>query len=118
MYNVAVFGCGYVGLVTAACLAHLGNSVRCYDSDLTKIRGLQRNEVPFYEPGLARLVRAQQAEKRLSFTDNAARALEGADVVFIAVGTPTGPTGEADLTYRASGGSRHRRVRVAARRSS
>jgi UDPglucose 6-dehydrogenase len=99
MYNVAVFGCGYVGLVTAACLAHLRNTVRCYDTDVTKIRALQRGDVPFYEPGLAQLVSAQQAEERLSFTDSASRALEHADIVFIAVGTPTGPTGEADLTY-------------------
>lgn len=99
MYNVAVFGCGYVGLVTAACLAHMQNSVRCYDTDATKIRALQQGEVPFHEPGLSHLVCAQQAEERLSFTHSAARALEHADVAFIAVGTPTGPTGEADLTY-------------------
>src|SRR5579884_3524515 len=99
MYNVAVFGCGYVGLVTAACLAHLRNDVRCYDTDATKIAALQKSEIPFHEPGLAALVCAQQVEGRLSFTHSAQRALEHADVVFIAVGTPTGPTGEADLTY-------------------
>ena len=99
MYNVAVFGCGYVGLVTAACLSYLRNSVRCYDTDATKIRALQQGEVPFHEPGLPSLLRAQQVEERLSFTHSAARALESADIVFIAVGTPTGPTGEADLTY-------------------
>lgn len=99
MYKVAVFGCGYVGLVTAACLAHLRNTVRCYDTDATKMRALQRGDVQFYEPGLSQLVSAQQAEGRLSFTGNAARALEGAEIAFIAVGTPNGPTGEADLTY-------------------
>jgi UDPglucose 6-dehydrogenase len=75
------------------------NVVCCYDTDVTKIRALQDGSVHFYEPGLSQLVCAQQAEERLSFTDNAARALERADIVFIAVGTPTGPTGEADLTY-------------------
>ena len=99
MYNVAVFGCGYVGLVTAACLAHMRNTVRAYDTDVTKIRALQHGEVHFYEPGLSQLVCAQQIEGRLSFTDSAARALENADAALIAVGTPTGPTGEADLTY-------------------
>lgn len=99
MYNVAVFGCGYVGLVTAACLAHLRNNVRCYDTDATKIRTLTNSEIPFHESGLPALVCAQQAEGRLSFTHSAASALENADIVFIAVGTPTGPTGEADLTY-------------------
>lgn len=99
MYNVAVFGCGYVGLVTAACLAHMRNNVRCYDTDATKIRSLQHGEIPFHEPGLAALVCAQQAEERLSFTHSASSALDDAEVVFIAVGTPTGPTGEADLTY-------------------
>lgn len=99
MQNVAVFGCGYVGLVTAACLAHLQHRVCCYDTDATKIRLLQHGTVPFYEPGLQPLVVAGHAEERLSFTQNAQRALERADIAFIAVGTPTGPTGEADLTY-------------------
>ncbi|HEY9179774.1 MAG TPA: UDP-glucose 6-dehydrogenase, partial [Candidatus Baltobacteraceae bacterium] len=99
MYNVAVFGCGYVGLVSAACLAHLQNNVCCYDTDVTKIRMLQHNQVPFYEPGLSQLVSAQQSAGRLAFMSSSTRALQGAQIVFIAVGTPTGPTGEADLTY-------------------
>ncbi|HET6896061.1 MAG TPA: UDP-glucose/GDP-mannose dehydrogenase family protein [Candidatus Baltobacteraceae bacterium] len=99
MYNVAVFGCGYVGLVTAACLAHMRNTVCCYDTDVTKIRSLQNGEVHFYEPGLQQLVCAQQTEGRLTFTGSAEHALANTDVAFIAVGTPIGPTGEADLTY-------------------
>lgn len=99
MYGIAIFGCGYVGLVSAACLARLGHTVSCYDTDFTKIHELQRGNVPFYEPGLAQLVAEQTAAGRLRFTANAQDALHNARVAFIAVGTPTGPTGEADLTY-------------------
>lgn len=99
MQRIAVFGCGYVGLVTGACLSHLGNTVVCCDADMTKVRMLQRGEIPFYEPGLDRLVRHGVTERRLSFTASAREALQGAAIAFIAVGTPTGPTGEADLTY-------------------
>src|SRR5579884_1025916 len=99
MFGIAVFGCGYVGLVSASCFASMGHNVCAYDSDLTKIRLLEQREVPLYEPGLAQLIRTQQAEGRLRFTDRPEVALEGAQIVFIAVGTPTGPTGEADLTY-------------------
>jgi UDPglucose 6-dehydrogenase len=99
MYGIAIFGCGYVGLVTGACLAQLGHDVTCYDSDLTKIRALQKGEIPFYEPGLKSLVCSQIAAERLHFTNDPGCALSGARMVFVAVGTPTGPTGEADLTY-------------------
>ncbi len=99
MLRVAVFGCGYVGLVTGACLAKLGHEVCCYDVDATRIWMLQRGEVPFYEPGLEELVAEQKEAARLAFTDDPADALRHAALAFIAVGTPTGPTGEADLTY-------------------
>jgi UDPglucose 6-dehydrogenase len=99
MYGIAIFGCGYVGLVTGACLAHMGHRVCAYDTDLTKIRSLQSHNVPFFEPGLQQLIAIQVQDKRLSFTDRPDVALQGARVAFIAVGTPTGPTGEADLTY-------------------
>lgn len=99
MFSLAVFGCGYVGLATGACLSSLGNSVRCYDTDATKLRALQRGDVPFYEPALAQLIAAESSAGRLSFTYSAREALHQADAVFIAVGTPIGPTGEADLTY-------------------
>lgn len=99
MFDIAIFGCGYVGLVSAACLAHLGHTVCCYDSDLTKIHGLQSGIVPFYEPGLAELIAEQTAAGRLHFAALPGDALQHVNVVFIAVGTPIGPTGEADLTY-------------------
>ena len=99
MYGIAIFGCGYVGLVTGACLAHMGHRVCAYDTDLTKIRSLQTHKVPFFEPGLQQLIAVQLHAGRLSFTDRPDVALQDARVAFIAVGTPTGPTGEADLTY-------------------
>ncbi len=99
MYGIAIFGCGYVGLVSAACLAHLGHAVTCYDTDFTKIHTLQQGSVPFHEPGLENLVREQAAAGRLRFTARPDEALRDARLAFIAVGTPTGPTGEADLTY-------------------
>lgn len=99
MYGIAIFGCGYVGLVTGACLAHMGHRVCAFDTDLTKIRSLQSHKVPFFEPGLQQLIAVQLQEGRLHFTERPDIALDGARVAFIAVGTPTGPTGEADLTY-------------------
>lgn len=99
MYTIGVFGCGYVGLVTAACFSNLGYQVRAYDADLTKIRMLASGKVPFFEPGLEELVQREQQAGRLRFVDHPATAIAQADLAFIAVGTPTGPTGEADLTY-------------------
>lgn len=99
MYGIAIFGCGYVGLVSGACLAHLGHNVTCYDSDFTKIHELRSGAVPFYEPGLSELMARETADGRLRFAATPAEALQNARVAFIAVGTPTGPTGEADLTY-------------------
>lgn len=99
MFAIAVFGCGYVGMVTAACLAALGNRVCCYDTDWTKISSLECGNVPFYEPRLEALVRAQIRSRRLRFATSAHTALQDAQIAFLAVGTPTGPMGEADLTY-------------------
>ncbi len=99
MLRVAVFGCGYVGLCTAACIARLGNNCTCYDTEQMKLRDLRDGRVPFFEPGLAELVSEERAAGRLQFCMSAREALADAQVVFIAVGTPTGPTGEADLTY-------------------
>jgi UDPglucose 6-dehydrogenase len=99
VYGIAIFGCGYVGLVSAACFAHLGHAVICYDTDFTKIHELQNGSIPFFEPGLAELVAEQTARGRLHFVATPQEALEDCRVAFIAVGTPTGPTGEADLTY-------------------
>ncbi len=99
MHTVAVCGTGYVGLVTAACLAYMGNDVVAYDSDLTKIATLRRGELPLHEPQLATIVAAATRNGRLRFTSCVAEALDGREIVFIAVGTPVGPLGEADLTY-------------------
>lgn len=99
MESIAVCGAGYVGLVTAACFARMGHHVCAYDSDATKIRALAGGELPFYEPGLDELVRRQVDAGRLRFSASPADALAGRDVVFITVGTPVDPTGDADLTY-------------------
>ena len=97
--NISVIGTGYVGLVVGACLAETGNSVCCADIDKKKIERLKKNDIPIYEPGLEPLVERNQKEKRLSFTTDLAEAIETADVVFIAVGTPPGEDGAADLKY-------------------
>jgi UDPglucose 6-dehydrogenase len=99
MQRVAVVGTGYVGLTTGACLAELGTIVTCVDLDAAKIDLLRRGEVPFFEPGLAEVVARNTAARRLRFTTDYAAAIPDADVVFIAVPTPTTPTGRADLRY-------------------
>jgi UDPglucose 6-dehydrogenase len=97
--HVAVIGSGYVGLVAGACLAETGNDVICVDVDADKIARLQRNEIPIYEPGLEPMVRRNQDEGRLTFTTDLASAVRSARVVFIAVGTPPGEDGSADLKH-------------------
>jgi UDPglucose 6-dehydrogenase len=97
--NISVIGTGYVGLVVGACLAETGNSVCCADIDKKKIDRLKKNDIPIYEPGLEPLVERNQKEKRLSFTTDLSEAIGSADVVFIAVGTPPGEDGAADLKY-------------------
>jgi UDPglucose 6-dehydrogenase len=97
--KIAVIGTGYVGLVVGACFAETGNAVTCVDKDAAKIRALNRGRIPIYEPGLEELVRRNSAEKRLSFTTGLPDAVKRADVVFIAVGTPTGEDGSADLRH-------------------
>lgn len=97
--KVAVVGSGYVGLVTGACLAETGNEVVCADIDQRKIERLKLNDIPIYEPGLEDIVRRNQAEGRLSFTTDVGHAVEQARVVFIAVGTPPGEDGSADLQH-------------------
>ena len=99
MHTVAVCGTGYVGLVTAACLAGLGNDVVAYDTDLTKIARLRDGDIPFHEPGLRALVRHVLDNGTLRFTASIADALPGREIAFIAVGTPVGAVGDADLTY-------------------
>ena len=97
--RIAVVGSGYVGLVAGACFAENGNDVVCVDRDPVKIRLLQRGRIPIYEPGLEEMVRRNRAEKRLTFTTALARGVRSAQIIFIAVGTPTGEDGSADLKH-------------------
>jgi UDPglucose 6-dehydrogenase len=101
--NVAIIGTGYVGLVTGTCLADSGNQVVCVDIDPEKIERLGQGNIPIYEPGLSELVVRNAAADRLRFTTDIASAVEGAQFVFLAVGTPMkdGPAGQgaADLSY-------------------
>ena len=99
MSKVAVIGAGYVGLTTAACLADLGNDVMVVDIAEQKIADLKRNRVPFYEPGLAELVERNTKAGRLTFTTSYRDAVPGAEYAIIAVSTPEGEGGEADLSY-------------------
>ncbi len=99
MRRICVIGVGYVGLVTATCFADLGNPVVCIDIAEDKIKKLKRGEMPIYEPGLEELVQRNVAAGRLSFTTDYAEAVPGAEFIFVAVGTPSGVDGEADLKY-------------------
>ncbi|MCX7652410.1 MAG: UDP-glucose/GDP-mannose dehydrogenase family protein [Bacteroidia bacterium] len=97
--QIAVIGVGYVGLVTAAGLAETGNSVRGYDIDAEKIQKLRRGESPIYEPGLDRLLMRNLKERRLLFTDSLEEAILPAEVIFLALPTPSDRRGEANLSY-------------------
>ena len=97
--KVGVIGSGYVGLVAAACFAEMGNNVICIDIDDEKISQLIKGVVPIYEPGLSALVLDNQKKGTLKFSTNTKESLEGAEVVFIAVGSPMGADGSADLKY-------------------
>ena len=98
-YRICVVGCGYVGLVTGACLSEIGHRVICIDNDPQKIAALQAGKIPIYEPGLDRLVMKNVKAKRLRFAAQLSEALREATVVFIAVGTPPQADGSADLTF-------------------
>ncbi len=97
--RVAIFGTGYVGLVTGTCLAEVGHDVVCVDIDQSKVDGLERGIIPIYEPGLEPMVKANHASGRLAFTTDAAQAIAHGEVIFIAVGTPPDEDGSADLQY-------------------
>ncbi len=97
--KIAVIGSGYVGLVAGACLAENGNDVSCIDKEAAKVRMLQRGRIPIYEPGLEEMVKRNRAEKRLTFTTNLPQGVRSAQIVFIAVGTPTGEDGSADMRH-------------------
>ena len=97
--RVAIFGTGYVGLVTGTCLAEVGHQVICVDIDQAKVDGLNNGIVPIYEPGLEPMVKANHDASRLTFTSDAAAAIAHGQVIFIAVGTPPDEDGSADLQY-------------------
>ncbi len=99
MATIAVVGTGYVGLVTGVCFADLGNDVTCIEIDLRKLDTLRAGKSPIYEPGLEELLERNMRARRLNFTDSYATALEGAQYIFITVGTPMGDDGAADLKY-------------------
>src|SRR5688572_19109557 len=94
-----VFGTGYVGTVTGPCLAYVGHRVTCVDTDAVKIAKLQRGEMPIYEPHLDELVAAGASRGGIDFSTELGPAAAESDVIFIAVGTPSRPTGEANLSY-------------------
>ncbi|MDO5579602.1 MAG: UDP-glucose/GDP-mannose dehydrogenase family protein [Planctomycetia bacterium] len=97
--KITVVGTGYVGLVSGACFAQMGNNVFCVDTNEEKIRSLSKGEIPIYEPGLEDLVKEHLNSGELRFTTDLAEALPGSEIVFIAVGTPMGADGSADLQY-------------------
>lgn len=96
--NISIIGSGYVGLVTGACFAELGNTVLCVDNDAAKIRALKSGVIPIYEPGLKELIANNLKAGRLSFASGIKSAVHNSTVIFIAVGTPPLDNGEADLT--------------------
>lgn len=96
--RITILGCGHVGLVTGACLAEIGHSVVCGDEDHNKIRALDQDISPIYEPGLHEIIIRCKTEGRLSFTAHLAKAVRHGDVIFICVGTPPRPNGDADLS--------------------
>ncbi|HSR22502.1 MAG TPA: UDP-glucose/GDP-mannose dehydrogenase family protein [Candidatus Eisenbacteria bacterium] len=99
MSRIAVVGAGYVGLTSAACLADLGNDVRVVEVDQTKVRALQRHRLHFFEPGLQEVIERNARAGRLRFTTSYAEAIPEAEFAFLAVPTPEGQNGEADLGY-------------------
>ncbi len=97
--KITVVGCGYVGLVSGACFASLGNQVTCVDIDAKKVASLKKGKPTIYEPGLEELIRQNLKKKFLVFTTDLKAAVRKSDVIFIAVGTPPRPNGEADLSF-------------------
>ncbi len=97
--NITMIGSGYVGLITGACFANLGNTVICMDVDQKKIDMLNNGEMPIYEPGLKEMVLQNAKENRLSFTSDMKKAVSESDIIFLCVGTPSLEDGKADLKY-------------------
>lgn len=96
--KLTIVGSGYVGLVTGACLADVGHDILCVDVDQAKVNALLKGEVPIFEPRLSHKIKDNLAEKRIDFTTDIKRAVDYADVIFIAVGTPPDEDGSADLS--------------------
>jgi len=96
--KITIFGTGYVGLVQGACMADLGHDVLCIDIDKEKIKKLNKGEIPFYEPSLSDLITRNTKQGRLQFSLDAQKGIEFAQTIFIAVGTPRAPNGQADLS--------------------
>ena len=97
--KVCVIGTGYVGLVTGACLAHIGHDVICIDNNEEKVKMMQTGQSPIYEPGLAEILTSTLESKHISFSTDLKAGVEHGDILFIAVGTPALPTGESDTRY-------------------
>lgn len=97
--KIAIVGTGYVGLVSGACFAEMGNNVICVDNNIEKVFALTQGQIPIYEPGLESIVNNSVIAGNLSFTTNLAEAIQSVEIVFIAVGTPMGEDGTADLQY-------------------
>ena len=97
--NIAVVGTGYVGLVSGTCLAETGNNVICVDIDANKVAKMQAGEIPIYEPGLEVLFHRNIKEGRLHFTTNLEEAIKDVTLIFLALPTPPGEGGAADLKY-------------------
>src|SRR5947208_16773362 len=99
MAKISVVGAGYVGLVTGACFADLGNQVTCIDIDQSRINALKQGSIPIYEPGLEELVQRNATSGRLRFTTEYSDGVPGPEFAFIAGGPPSGASGEADMQY-------------------
>src|SRR5688572_12084376 len=97
--KIAVVGTGYVGLVTGTCFAETGNTVTCVDIDKNKVEKLSNGQITIYEPGLEKLFLRNQREERLKFTTNLAEGIADAKIIFLALPTPPGEDGSADLKY-------------------
>ena len=97
--RIVILGTGYVGLVSGACFAELGNTVTCVDTDTEKINKLKKNHIPIYEPGLENMIEHNSRDKRIFFTSEPKEPIQSADIVFICVGTPPLEDGSADLGY-------------------